>query len=57
MAKLKSKEYGVHQLLNPEFRYVNSSATDIRETFRKVRERIEAENKKQKTVVVAKFAR
>jgi hypothetical protein len=35
--KLKSREYGLHQLLNPEFKYVPAAATDVRATWERVR--------------------
>ena len=37
MKKLRSKEYTGGSLLNPEFQYRSSAATDIRETFERVR--------------------
>jgi hypothetical protein len=38
MMKLRSREFGKHQLLNPEFKYVPAAATDVRATFNRARE-------------------
>jgi len=35
--KLRSREYGPHQLLNPEFKYVPAAATDVRATWERAR--------------------
>jgi len=36
----------IHYQLSPDWKYVNSGATDLRKTFRKIRERIAADKKK-----------
>jgi hypothetical protein len=56
--KLVSKEYVGEQLLNPEFRYAPSAATNIKATFERVRRRLAAEeaekNKKLHNVLTIK---
>jgi hypothetical protein len=41
-------------ILNPAFKYRNSACTDIRDTFRKVRERMEAEQRLRNVVAKVK---
>ena len=43
--KLKSTEYGKHQLLNPEFVYIPAARTDISKTFAKARRALEHERR------------
>lgn len=43
--KLKSSEYPKGHLLNPETRYVSASATNVAETFKRVRKEMQAKEK------------
>lgn len=55
--KLRSKQYGAHQLLNPEFRYVPAAQTDIRKTIARERRRLEEEARKNRTEAAEKVRR
>ena len=55
--KLKSTEYGPHQLLNPEFVYVPAVRTDVAKTFERARARIEEERRKNEDEQAEKVRR
>ena len=54
MKTARSTEYGPHQLLNPEFRYVPSLKSDIRATFERARARIEEERRRNEAEAAEK---
>ncbi len=45
MKKLRSTMYAKHHILNPDFKYVKSTQTDVAATFKKVAKRLEEEAK------------
>ncbi len=47
MKKLRSTQYAKHHILNPDFKYVRASQTDVSATIRKAQKALEEEQRRQ----------